>query len=455
MEIQLPHNYRPRTYQEGIFSHFVPDPYKKRGVVLAHRRWGKDLLCLNIAVTLSQLRVGTYWHVLPFAKQARAVVWNGKDKKGRAFRDYIPRELVDHTNEQEMRVHFKNGSIYQCIGGDDIDRHVGTNPVGVILSEWSIMDPRVDDYISPILLENDGWSLKIFTIRGKNHAWKDLKRAERLMVNNPLWIAVNQTVDHTLNEAGRRVFTEEMIQAERDSGRSEQFIRQEYYNDPEIPIEGTYYLNELMKARADGRICTVPYEPRVLVDTYWDIGFSDFTVILFVQDVGREKRLIDVYANSGEEVGHYASVMRRSDRDYNYGRHHGPWDLEIKQLAAGGKSVYDVAKINGIKFVVTPQPRHVTDGIEQVRNIFPSLWFDEKKCERLIEALSAYRKEPLAEQLQLTGSDEVSYKDKPVHDWTSHYADATRIMAWHAKKRTTHEIPRTKNTVTEDDFQYV
>ncbi len=454
MEIELPYRYDPRAYQIGVWNHFADDDAgrRKRGVVLAHRRWGKDLLALNLAVKLSQERVGTYWHVLPFAKQARAVVWNGKDKKGRSFRDYIPNSLVDHPHEQEMRIHFKNGSIYQCVGGDDIDRHVGTNPVGVIMSEWSIMDPRVDDYISPILLENDGWSLKIFTIRGKNHAWNDLKRAERLMVNNPNWIGVNQTVDTTFDENGKRVFTEEMIQAERDAGRSEQFIRQEYYNDPEIPIEGTYYLNEMMKARADGRICSVPYEPRVPVDTYWDIGFSDFTVIVFVQEVGRERRVIDVYANSGEEVGHYAAEMKR--RDYNYGRHYGPWDLEIKQLAAGGKSVFDVARENGIKFVVTPQPRHVTDGIEQVRNIFPSLWFDEKKCERLLEAASAYRKEPLPDQLQMTGGEKM-YKDKPLHDWTSHYMDALRIMAWHAKRKPTTEKKLPASYIEGDTFQYV
>ncbi len=453
MELELPHNYTPRAYQCPIWNHFVPDARGKRGVVLAHRRWGKDLLCLNMAVFLSQARVGTYWHVLPYAKQARAVVWHGKDKQGRSFQSYFPDQIVAHRHENEMRVHLKNGSIWMAVGGDDISRHVGTNPVGYVLSEWSIMDPRVDDYLAPIILENEGWSLKIFTVRGKNHAWKDLQRAERLQNNNPNWIAVNQTVDVTKDETGRRVFTEEMIQSERDAGRSEQFIRQEYYNDPEIPIEGTYYLNEIMKARADGRILPIPWEPAIPVNTYWDIGFGDFTVILFVQEFGGERRIIDVYANSGEEMGHYAAELTK--RGYNYGRHYGPWDLEIKQLAAGGKSVYDAAIKCGIKFIVTPQPRHVTDGIEQVRNIFPSLWFDSKKCERLIEALSSYRKEPLADKLQLTGSEEKVYKDSPLHDWTSHYADATRIMAWHAKRKPDLNKKLPDNYNTDDLYAYL
>ena len=202
-----------------------------------------------------------------------------------------------------------------------------------------------------------------------------------------------------------------------------------------MPLDGTYYLSEMVAARKDGRICSIPYDPKIPVDTYWDIGFSDFTVILFVQEVGLERRIIDVYANSGEEVGHYAAKLR--EKDYSYGRHYGPWDLEIKQLAAGGKSVFDVAKSHGIKFIVTPQPKLKGDGIEQVRNIFSSLWFDGKKCERLIEALSCYRKELLADKLQQTGAEDGQkvYKDTPLHDWTSHYADAMRIMAWHARKR--------------------
>jgi phage terminase large subunit len=457
VEIELPFRYEPRFYQRHLWSHFVPDAFRKRGVVIAHRRWGKDLLAVNMAACLTQQRIGTYWHVLPFKTQARAVVWNGMDKTGRKFRSYFPKQLIDYTNENEMRIHLKNGSIYQCTGGDDIDRLVGTNPVGVILSEWAIMDPRVDDYLSPILSENDGWSLKITTIRGKNHAYKDLKKAEKLMLNNPLWLGVNQTVDDTFDEDGKPVFGPEKIQAERDAGRSEQLIRQEYYNDPEAPILGAYYVNELMKCKADGRICKIPYDPRLRVSTYWDLGFGDFTVILFVQTYGFEHRVIDCYANSGEVMAHYARVLQ--EKGYTYDEHYAPWDVEIKDLKSDGKSIYDIARGLGIKFRVTPQPRRVEDGIEQVRNMFPSLWFDGAKCERLLEALSSYCKEPLADNLQAPrrdgadDDDEVMYKDKPKHNWASHYADAVRVMAWNIRKREKDDKPL--QTTAVDEFAYV
>lgn len=439
---ELPYNYTPRLYQREVWNHFVPDGYRKRAAVIAHRRWGKDLLGLNIASCLSQQVLGTYWHVLPFAKQARAVVWNGIDSQNkRRFLDYFHPKLVAWKNEQEMRVHFKNGSIWMAIGGDDIDRHVGTNPIGVVLSEWALLDPRVLDYIRPILRENNGWVLTITTVRGKNHAWKHAQRAKALMNgqstngNPAYWLYVNQTVDDTKKPDGSPVFGPADIQAERDEGMSEELIRQEYYNDPEAPIQGAYYAKEITRARAEGRITNVPYDPKIPVTTAWDIGHADATVIVFAQIIGMEIRVIDCYANSGEEMAHYANVLKQ--KDYNYIEHIGPWDVEAAQFAAGGKSIWDVARMLGIKFRVMPQPKSVIDGIEQVRNIFPKFWFDEKKCERLLEALSAYRKEPLAEKLQQMGSDETAYKDRPLHDWTSDYSDAVRVLAWgyRGKKR--------------------
>lgn len=436
-EIRLPHNYTPRWYQAPVYNHFVPDCERKRAIVIAHRRYGKDLLGVNITAPLTQRRIGTYWHVLPYAKQARAVVWNGmttpsvEDEANgitpMRFQDHFPSAIVSHKNENEMRIHLKNGSIWQAIGGDDIDRHVGTNPIGVVLSEFALIDPKVFDYVRPILRQNRGWALMISTIRGKNHCYKMLKRAERLQTTDPNWLAIDHPVSFT------KAISESDIDQERKEGMSEQIIRQEYYNDPSAPIEGAYYVNELLRAETDGRILSIPYDPKIPVNTAWDIGFSDSTVILFFQCVGQEVRVIDSYCNSGEEVGHYASVLRQ--KEYSYDKHYGPWDVEIKHLAAGGKSVFDVAKAHGIRFQVAPQPRTVADGIEQVRNVFPAVWFDKQRCERLLEALAAYRKEPLAEKYQYTGDgDERVFKDTPIHDWSSHWSDAFRVMAWSIKK---------------------
>ncbi|CAB4212824.1 hypothetical protein UFOVP1444_33 [uncultured Caudovirales phage] len=444
-DVELPHRFVPRPYQKLLYEHFIPEQEKKRAFVLAHRRWGKDLAALNIAIVASQLRKGTFWHLLPYAKQARAVVWNGIDTNNDIkIMDHIPAELIDRKNENDMRVHLKNGSIWQCIGGDDIDRHVGTNPIGVVLSEYAIMDPAVWAYLRPILRENKGWSLMITTVRGKNHAWQLAQKYAEMQEKNPNYLYLNQTIDDTgaLSKAD--------VEEERASGMSDAMIRQEYYNDPEIPLQGAYYITEITKAQKDGRITNVTYEPKATVNTAWDIGFSDFTVIIFFQIVAQEIRIIDYYSASGEEMSHYARVLK--EKDYVYESHFGPWDVEIKHLAAGGKSVWDVARSLGIKFRVTPQPKSKLDGIEQVRNIFPRLWIDKTKCSRLIEALSSYRKELLPEKLQQTGvgQDMLIYKDTPLHDWTSHFADCMRVLAWNIQKSFRKvELPqRQKDTVS-------
>lgn len=453
MELELPYAWSPRNYQCGIWSHFVPHFEEKRAVAIAHRRWGKDLLGVNLASVASQQRMGTYWHVLPYALQGRAVVWNGIDTmNNRKFLDYFHPRQIESKHENEMRIKMVNGSIWQVIGGDDIDRHVGTNPVGVVLSEYALMDPRVWDYIRPILRENRGWLFIITTIRGKNHAYKAARRAEKLVAEgNKNWFYLNQTIEDT------GAVSQAQIDEDRAEGMSEELIEQEYYNNPETAIEGAYYAKQLKKAREDSRICSINIDPKLPVNTYWDVGFGDMTVIILEQQYGFEKRIIDCYANSGEPISHYARILKEkaADKNFSFGEHFGPWDVEQKQLAADGKSIWDVARGLGIRFRVTPQPARKEDGIEQVRNIFPSLWIDGTRCERFLEALGGYRKEPLAAKLQPTGDGaETVYKDKPLHSWESHFADALAIMAWNTKKRSKwgDKKPQEK---AEDSFQYV
>ena len=59
--------------------------------------------------------------------------------------------------------------IWQMAGSDNFDSLVGSNPVGVVFSEWALSHPDAWEYLRPILVENDGWALFIYTPRGRNH----------------------------------------------------------------------------------------------------------------------------------------------------------------------------------------------------------------------------------------------------------------------------------------------
>jgi hypothetical protein len=399
----------------------------KRAVAVWHRRAGKDLLAINWIASQMMQRVGLYWHLLPTYQQGRKIVWNGRTKEGRPFLDAFPPELVISKNHTDMRLtlkspnpDFSEGSVYQVIGTDDVDRLVGSNPVGCVFSEYSLQDPRAYEYILPILIENGGWALFIYTPRGDNHGRDMYEMAQK----NAGWFCQKLVAgsDGTRREDGTPVVSDEQIAEVRGQGYSEAMIQQEFFCSFETPVEGSYYGTQMRQMVNDKRIANVPWEPTLEVHTAWDLGVNDMTTIVFFQQVANEVRIIDYYENSGEGIAHY--VKRLREKDYVYGRHLAPWDIEIRELTTG-KTRKEVAKMLGINFT-TVQKVSVEDGIEAVRNVLPRCWIDQDKCVTLIRALREYHKE-LDEKRKV-------YKNNPTHDWSSHPCDAMRYLAVGLKK---------------------
>lgn len=410
----------------------MQDKMGLRASVVWHRRAGKDLTSVNLCCCKAFQRVGTYWHVLPTYKQGRAIVWDGMDGSGRPFVDAFPPELVTHRNNVEMQISLANGSKYRVVGSDNVDSLVGTNPVGVVFSEYSLQDPHAWDYIRPILAENGGWAIFIFTPRGRNHGYK----LHEMSKTNPNWF------HSTLDVATTGAVTEETIQDERNSGMAEELVQQEYYCSFEAPLVGAYYSTQMENARRENRIGRVPWEPLLPVHTFWDLGIDDHMVIWFMQEFGAEFRFIDYYANSGEGFTHYAKVLR--EKEYVYGKHYGPHDLQVRELSSGVSRI-KAAKALGINFTVV-QKHEVADGIEAVRNVLPKCWFDETKCANGIEALKSYRRE--YNDIMKT------YSSTPLHDWASHPADAFRMFGWRSKDLSRTTKPKV-STQAEDDYNYM
>mgnify|MGYP003110734671 FL=1 len=405
MEIQVPDNWRPRDYQLDLWKYL--ENGGKRAVAVWHRRAGKDLLSVNWCVTAALKRKGLYWHLLPTYNQGRKIVWDGMTRDGRSFLEHFPKELWANVNNTDMRLELKNGSIYQVVGTDNVDRLVGSNPVGVVFSEYSLQDPRAWDLVRPILAENGGWAMFIYTARGRNHGYDLFNMANR----NERWFCQRLSVDDTA------VLNQEAIDEEREAGMPEELIQQEFYCSFDAPLVGSYYGSLMAKALAEERIKNVPYEPRLEVHTSWDLGMGDSTAIIWFQQFGNEYRIIDYYENQGEGIPHYVKVVR--DKDYVYGKHIAPHDIKVREMGTG-KSRFEVARDLGLRFDICPNIQ-IDDGIEAARSIIPRCYFDEKKCTILVEALRQYRKD----------YDEKNkvYKNRPLHDWSSHGADAFRYLA--------------------------
>jgi hypothetical protein len=350
-------------------------------------------------------------------------------KEGRKFLDHWPAEAIKNINNTEMKLELENGSMWQVVGTDNVDRLVGANPIGCVFSEYSLQDPRAWDYIRPILAENGGWALFIYTPRGRNHGYEILEMAQR----NQRWFCQTLTVHDT------GILGADAIQEERDAGMPEEMIQQEYFCSFDAALVGAYYGDQMAKALEEGRISEIPYEPRLEVQTAWDLGVGDDTAIWFFQVWPDGKvGIIDYYEASGEGLPHYVKVLR--DKDYVYGRHIAPHDIEVRDFSTG-KTRRDTAAAYGLKFTVCPRlPRE--DGIDAVRNILPRCWFNYEKTKRGVEALRQFKKR--------WDDKKRCYSTEPDHDWTSHAADAFRYLALMMREARRKQKPLSR--VAESDY---
>ncbi len=185
----------------------------------------------------------------------------------------------------------------------------------------------------------------------------------------------------------------------------------------EVAHQGEYYAKQISQARREGRITRVMHDPNLLVHTAWDLGYDDSTAIVFFQVYGQEIRFLEVYENSGEPLTFYLKLVR--ERPYDYGVHIAPHDAEVHEYTTGLTRA-EVARKHGIKFTIAPKLL-ITEGIDAVRNILPRCYFDEKHCEQGIRALESYKRE--------WDDKHGCWKSKPLHDWSSHIADAVRMLA--------------------------
>lgn len=409
-KITIPFNYKPRNYQLPILK--AADSGIKRIVWVAHRRSGKDKTCINLMAKKMLERVGIYYYIFPTYNQGRKILWDGIDKDGNRFLDHFPSVLIDgEVNNADMKLRFKNGSLFQVIGSDNVNAIVGTNPVGVVFSEYSLQDPTAWGFLRPILAENGGWAIFVFTPRGENHGYQIYELAK---ANPKLWHCQLDKASDT-KIIGADILEQEKSDIVRLYGNDALYM-QEYECDFTVPIAGAYYSELIARAYREGRVGRVPHEESVAVDTFWDLGINDKMAIWFVQSVGQEIRLIDYMEDSGEGLPHY--IQKIKEKPYIYGRHTAPHDIEVRELT-NGKSRRETARSLGIEFNVAPK-LPIYDGIDSVRNMFNRCWFDSEKCSLGLNALKNYRKQ--------YDDKRKTYSNQPYHDWSSNGADAFRTL---------------------------
>lgn len=421
MSISLPYNWKARNYQRGFMNYMFAGgefPYRKRAMEVWHRRSGKDSCYINTLAVASQMRVGTYWHLLPTLNQGRKVVWNGVDANSRrVIYQAFPHELIDSVNENDMLIKLKNGSFYQVVGSDNYDSLVGTNPIGVAFSEWALSVPTAWSFVRPILAENGGFAIFNTTPRGKNHAY-ELYNTAKASEN---WHTSILTVNDTFRDDGTPVITPQMIEMEREEGVSEEVIAQEYYCSWEGINQGSIYGKQLQKCSATNQIVFPrPFDPELPVYTAWDLGKRDATAVWFYQIIGDEIHIIDY--DDGTQMGAEEWLIKlRTEYEYPFGTPALPHDSKSKTFAAK-YTTWDQFVSAGFQPYRVPSIS-VASGIDALRALIPRIYFNigNVNVRKGLAKLTAYQYE----------WDETAkiFRSTPKHDSNSHCADAARMLA--------------------------
>lgn len=397
--------YTPRPLQKVL--HGALDAHD-RAVIVCHRRFGKTVLVVNHLqkrALLCQKPRPRFAYIAPTYKQGKAIAWDYM----KHYADPVP----DHgVNESELRIDFPNDGQVRIYGADNPDSLRGLYFDGVVLDEFGLMPPNTwSEVVQATLIDRQGWAVFIGTPNGKNEFYGKALEAQR----SPGWYFARYKASETGILADS-----ELVKAR--SGMTSDEYAQEFECSFEASVKGAIYARELQAARESGRITAVPFDPRLPVDTDWDLGIGDATAIWFSQSSpGGEVRLIGYYENSGVGLHHYAGVLRERATafGYAYGDHWAPHDIEVKELGTG-TSRLETARQLGIHFRIVPKMT-IEDGLNAARMLFPRCWFNAQSCEQGLEALSAYRWHYNRELKEFIG--------RPEHDHNSHAADAFRGLS--------------------------
>jgi hypothetical protein len=219
-----------------------------------------------------------------------------------------------------------------------------------------------------------------------------------------------------------------------DFSENEEMMRQEYPGTPEeafqVSTEGCFYARQITAARKEGRILRIPRLPEP-VNTFWDIGHSgqsDASGIWFHQKVAMENRFIRyIEWDSGETLQEYIRYLQNTG--YVFGAHYLPHDAEHKRLGVEpdrNRSIKEMlaSLFPGQRFVTVPRITEILTGIQAVRNVFPSCYFDEEGCAEGLRHLENYRKD--------WDEKHGCWLGTPRHDEHSHAADAFRTFGQEA-----------------------
>ena len=383
-----------------------------------HRRFGKTHLAINELIDCGLRCTGKnpqYAYIAPTYGQAKRVAWD-------VLKEYLKEIPNVEFNEAELRADIYRPSLKDkvriiLLGAENPGALRGIYLDGVVLDEYAEMNPEVWTMVlRPALSDRLGWAMFIGTPRGQNHFYEIYQQADGKEDWYRMRFKASETgiIARSELEAARAIMSEEEYE-------------QEYEVSFTAALVGAYYGKEiaLLENARPSRICNLPYDPLLPVVTAWDLGVDDATSIWFVQVHRSEVRVIRYLEGSGEGLDYYIKELNKMP--YNYSSHLFPHDIGVREMTTG-KSRLEAVKSLGLRNVRVADKLAVADGINAVRMLLKRCWFDARNCnqgrigeQRGLESLKNYQKK--------WDSKNKIYLSTPLHNWSSHGADAFRTLA--------------------------
>lgn len=390
--------YKPRPSQKQIHQLVKSNRFS---VVVAHRRMGKTVCSINQLIhsaLISEKPNPRFAYIAPTYNQAKRVAW-----------DYLleyTRPLGAKVNIAELRVDFMGRRI-SLYGADNPDSLRGIYLDGVVIDEIGDVNPSLfTEILRPALVDREGYCIAMGTPKGQNH-FKDLRDKGK---RNEGWSLLEFKASET------ELLPKEELKAALDEMGEDKYM-QEFECSFQAPVEGSYYSKMIHDLEQKKHITKIESDGLARTYTGWDLGMSDSTAIWVAQLVGKEIRLVDYVENHGVGLDYYVGWLQKND--WMYATHILPHDVAVRELGTG-KSRKEMLEDAGLQITVAPK-FNVHDGIQSVRRILPRCWFDPEKVKQGLDALRNYRR--------VFDEKRNVFHDRPLHDWSSHAADAFRYLA--------------------------
>ena len=389
--------YKPREPQRVIHKAVASNRFT---VVVAHRRMGKTVAAINQLIH-SALKCGNdnprYAYIAPTYGQAKRIAWD--------YLEQFTRPLDAKLNVSELKADFFGRRI-QLYGSDNPDSLRGQYFDGVVIDEIADQDPKIwNEIIRPALADRKGFALFLGTPKGRNHFADFRDRA----ASSDDW----SLLEFKASDTGI-LDPKELESARKEMGDDK--YAQEFECSFSAPVTGSYYGELINDLESRSRICPIGYESLATTFCGWDLGMSDSTSIWVAQIASKEVRIIDYHENHGVGLDHYVEWLR--DNGYAHATQILPHDVQVRELGTG-KSRKEMLEEAGLEITVAPR-LSVADGIQAVRQLLPRCWFSDN-AKQGIDALRNYRRE--------YDEKRAVFYDRPLHDWSSHAADAFRYLA--------------------------